>query len=191
MANAGRLRRDWWEPVRRNVLRFAGIESRDSGSVSIQGVVEVMGDDDVAPKDSKDSAKALPMPERIVITYISRQGSKRHLIEEDHIALVDALEDLADRKGWYLNVVQAERLTKDEQVQLMGETTVGYRIFRRTCHSFTSDHAWRTRQRSHTPRPYAPYSCIRRDRDILPRGLRTRLRMDDSGSWDAAFLCLE
>jgi len=113
MVATGRLRLDWWEPVRQAVLQFAG------GVVNHNTIVAK--ELDAIEKDTPD---VLPMPERVVITYISRQSSKRHLISEDHDGLVAALEDLVDRKGWGLNVVQAERLTKDEQVRVMGETTV-------------------------------------------------------------------
>ena len=60
----------------------------------------------------------------IVVTYISRQGARRHLIEEHHDALASALEEMCNAHGWELNIVMAERLTKDEQAELMARTTV-------------------------------------------------------------------
>jgi capsular polysaccharide biosynthesis protein len=59
-----------------------------------------------------------------VITYISRQGSRRRLREADHAALVAALEELAGRRGWELNVVRAEALTTAQQLALAARSTV-------------------------------------------------------------------
>ena len=60
----------------------------------------------------------------VVITYISRQGVRRHLVEEDHERLVQELTELCSKKGWKLYVVQAERLTKEEQLELAAKSTV-------------------------------------------------------------------
>jgi len=121
----GSLRHGWWNPIREAVVKFAGgnVTSTGGGGLTAQeplGAVKVL---DTGEKDGPEDV--LPMPEKVVITYISRQNSKRHLIEEDHEGLVAALEDLVDQKGWDLNIVEAERLTKDQQVRIMGETTVG------------------------------------------------------------------
>jgi len=62
--------------------------------------------------------------EKAVITYVSRQAVKRRLIPEDHAGLVQALDELSTRRGYEFNVVQAETLTKDEQLKLMARTTV-------------------------------------------------------------------
>jgi len=59
-----------------------------------------------------------------VVTYISRQGVGRHLIEEDHFALVNSLDEMCALNGWELNIVQAEKLSKDDQVQLFSRTTI-------------------------------------------------------------------
>ena len=110
----GFLERGWWEPVRRGVLRFAGIDSHtldigsrafnrmDAGSSHNGGVRE------------------------IVVTYITRQGVRRHLIGEDHEDLVSALVELCDRRGWQLNVVPMERLSKEEQLAIIARTTVAF-----------------------------------------------------------------
>lgn len=51
---------------------------------------------DVGPKNQK----LLPMPERVVISYISRQGARnRKLIPEDHEALVKSMTELVERKN--------------------------------------------------------------------------------------------
>jgi hypothetical protein len=51
---------------------------------------------DVGPKNQK----LLPMPERVVISYISRQGARnRKLIPEDHETLVKSMTELVERKN--------------------------------------------------------------------------------------------
>ena len=61
---------------------------------------------------------------RPVITYISRQHSRRRLTTECHEELVAALRERADRLGWELIIVEAEKMTKEEQVALAARTTV-------------------------------------------------------------------
>ncbi|KAG7443807.1 uncharacterized protein BT62DRAFT_902099 [Guyanagaster necrorhizus] len=94
----------WWEPVRASVLKFAGLD-----------VVRWEGDD-------------LPMPDKAVITYISRQGTpRRRLTDEAHDSLVTALQELVERKkeeGWELNVIQAERMSRDAQLHVAARTTI-------------------------------------------------------------------
>lgn len=101
----------WWEPVRRAVLKFAGM-SQDVLDIGVRfsGEKRQMGSD-------------------VVITYISRQGWRRRLIEEDHIELVNQLTDLCARKKWELNVVKPERLSQDEQLALAARTTVCLVLF--------------------------------------------------------------
>lgn len=113
----------WWEPIREAVWRFAGANV-DVG-VGL-GNVDV-GQPGAALAQTDANELALSMPEKIVITYISRQGvSRRKLLEDDHVALVAALQDLVARKGslWELHVLHAERMTKDEQIQAAAKTTV-------------------------------------------------------------------
>jgi capsular polysaccharide biosynthesis protein len=74
--------------------------------------------------NNEQQQQLLPMPSKVVVTYIVRQGTRRRLTDEDHNLLVEALEEMAKRHGWELNVVQAERLNKDEQVRIMAKTTV-------------------------------------------------------------------
>ena len=66
----------------------------------------------------------------VVISYISRQSSRRHLLEDDHAALVEALEEMTKKHGWELNVVQAEKLSKENQLAIAARTTV--RVFLRS-----------------------------------------------------------
>ena len=105
----------WWEPVRSAVWNFAGVKT---------------GVGSVAQLDGKDvNELALPMPEKLVITYISRQGApRRKLLQDDHTALVTALQELVARKGksWELHVLHAERMSKDEQIQAVAKTTVSW-----------------------------------------------------------------
>ncbi|KAJ6559117.1 hypothetical protein DFH09DRAFT_1161962 [Mycena vulgaris] len=107
----------WWEPVRSAVLRFAGAEFKAPDNTE-----QVVLSGDVAEGDPK-----LPMPTNILITYISRQSAgQRKLTPESHTGLVAALEDLVQRKGatWELRVMEAEKMTKDEQLQVISRTTI-------------------------------------------------------------------
>jgi hypothetical protein len=112
----GFLDRGWWEPVRTNVLRFAGIDSRTL---------------DIGTRAFKRASRGSPRTggvEEVVVTYISRQGVKRHLIDEDHDGLVRSLTELCDRRGWQLNIEAMERLTKEEQLAIAARTTVSTRL---------------------------------------------------------------
>ncbi|KAI0070599.1 hypothetical protein K474DRAFT_1669885 [Panus rudis PR-1116 ss-1] len=124
MNKVGNLTKLWWEPVRRSVLRFAGVdeETRDIGlRVERNTMARV-----------KKPMDGLPLPgthelakrQEVVVTYISRQGARRHLIDEDHAALVNALEEMCEAHGWELNIVQAERLSKEDQLALVSRTTI-------------------------------------------------------------------
>jgi hypothetical protein len=114
-----KLSKGWWDPIRTSVARFAGAEN-----VDFLPAFTDRGD--------------LTTPERIVITYISRQGgNRRALLQPDHKNLVHALNELVVRKNaekevkgkeWEFNVVQAETLTKDEQVKIAARTTVRLRF---------------------------------------------------------------
>lgn len=111
----GFLERDWWEPVRRGVLRFSGVSSRmlEIGSRAFNRV-------------DRGSLRNGGLDE-VVVTYITRQGvRRRHLVEEDHEGLVRALVELCDRRGWELNVVPMERLSKEEQLVVVARTTVAF-----------------------------------------------------------------
>lgn len=69
-----------------------------------------------------------------VVTYISRQGSRRHLKAASHDALVKALTERSKKLGFELVIVEAERMTKEEQFALAGRTTVR--------HGFTFECHW-------------------------------------------------
>lgn len=107
----------WWEPIRSAVLRFAGAELNAPDNTD-----QVVLKSDFGQGDPK-----LPMPSKIVITYISRQSAgNRKLTPESHTGLVAALRGLVKRKGaaWELNVMEAEKMTKDEQLRTIARTTI-------------------------------------------------------------------
>lgn len=110
----------WWNSVREAVLKFAGTEGLEDNTAAQLPLVQ---------KDTKNPQSLLPLPKQVTITYISRQGVRRHLVPEDHDALVLALQQLvkrkrAENKNWTLKVVQPELLSKEEQIQIASETTV-------------------------------------------------------------------
>ncbi|PSR81860.1 hypothetical protein PHLCEN_2v6232 [Hermanssonia centrifuga] len=117
MRNNGNLTRWWWEPVRRAVLRFASVDQR---------VLEVGVRAQIESEKAKIDGLAGSRSQRqdVVVTYIDRQGVRRHLIDEDHERLVAALHQMCAIKGWELNIVQAEKLTKEQQLNLAARTTV-------------------------------------------------------------------
>ena len=92
---------NWWTTVRNNVVGF-----------SLQGA-------------ASDAAAVQGIETRPVITYISRQGwNRRMLRKEDHERLVQELYKLRDEHGYEVNVVEMDKLTRMEQFQLAGRTTV-------------------------------------------------------------------
>ncbi|RPD78405.1 hypothetical protein L226DRAFT_291635 [Lentinus tigrinus ALCF2SS1-7] len=128
MRKLGTLTKLWWEPVRRGVLRFAGVDERtlDLG-VKADAVLSARGKVKGGPAaagESSTKATSGLSDKDIVITYISRQSARRHLLDDDHAALVKALEDMVKKHGWELNVVQAEHLSKEQQLQIAAKTTI-------------------------------------------------------------------
>ncbi|CCM05354.1 uncharacterized protein FIBRA_07568 [Fibroporia radiculosa] len=92
---------NWWSTIRNNVVGFAGLAEM-GGAMSVQGVARTP-----------------------VITYISRQGwGRRMLIEEDHERLVRELYGLRDQYGYEVNIVSMDKLSRIEQFQLAGRTTI-------------------------------------------------------------------
>ncbi|KAG9083404.1 hypothetical protein FRC06_004551 [Ceratobasidium sp. 370] len=113
----------WWEPARRRVMKMAGVhEAIQDLSLWWYG-----GEEDVKKlQEGLEGGKPT-----VVITYISRQtAGRRKLIQADHEVLVAALEDLVARKNaegvrpWHLEIVEAEHLSREEQVRLAARTTV-------------------------------------------------------------------
>ncbi|KAG9078831.1 hypothetical protein FS749_009101 [Ceratobasidium sp. UAMH 11750] len=113
----------WWEPVRRRVLKMAGVhEAIQDLSLWWYG-----GEEDVKRlQGGLEGGKPT-----VVITYISRQtAGRRKLVQADHEVLVAELKDLVARKNaqgvrpWHLEIVEAEHLSREEQVRLAARTTV-------------------------------------------------------------------
>ena len=157
MRNSGKLRGlhvgAWWAPLREAMWKFAGadVEYHDfekasslSGDIeAMQPIVDSTNAVDVGP----ETQSYLPMPDKIVITLIDRQGAhSRNLIESDNEGLIQAMHELVDKKNserseyleedfrgkiplqWEFNVMEAGKLTKDEQVRLAARTTVCFFI---------------------------------------------------------------
>lgn len=60
-----------------------------------------------------------------VITYVSRQGwGRRMLKEDDHVRLVASLEELRQRRQIEVNIVELDRIPREEQIRVAARTTV-------------------------------------------------------------------
>ncbi|KAJ7729707.1 hypothetical protein DFH07DRAFT_849928 [Mycena maculata] len=104
---------EWWEPVRTAVLRLAKTPKVSSGDVGSQAAL--------------GGISAMDAPKKVVISYISRQTtSRRRLTDESHAGLVAALTQLVQSKGdsWELNVLETDKMTKEEQLQVAGRTDI-------------------------------------------------------------------
>ncbi|KAF8909010.1 hypothetical protein CPB84DRAFT_1744094 [Gymnopilus junonius] len=87
----------WWQPIRNNIVGFAGLD----------------------PAVGSGTSKTP------VITYISRQNwGRRMLIPEHHEKLVQELYRLRDEYGYEVNVVEAENMSRLEQIRLAARTTI-------------------------------------------------------------------
>ncbi|PPQ64507.1 hypothetical protein CVT26_002046 [Gymnopilus dilepis] len=170
----------WWAPLREAMWRFAGADegihpliAQDSSLQDAVGerVMHFMSEnpdvigikDNAVPKSDAvdvddEPQNLLPLPNKIVISYISRQSSHhRKLIKEDHEGMVQALHELVARKNaerdkylaamhdeeaydrkkralshetesvpleWEFHELEAEKLTKDEQIKAAARTTI-------------------------------------------------------------------
>ncbi|KAK7008236.1 hypothetical protein R3P38DRAFT_3403195 [Favolaschia claudopus] len=115
----------WWTPVRDRLFEFADAGHEDVKGLPKPRVAAVHQVEERNQVVLGGGSSELPTPRSIVITYISRQSAGgRMLTRISHEELVSALEELAERKGWEFNVVQAEFLTHDEQLKLMARTTI-------------------------------------------------------------------
>ncbi|KAI5115650.1 hypothetical protein M0805_002772 [Coniferiporia weirii] len=95
---------NWWAPIRRNVLEFSGLSAD-----------WILGPD----------PGTLSENQKFVITYVSRQEwGRRMLRQADHEKLVDELYKLRDMYGYEVNVVSMDKLSRAEQFQLAGRTTI-------------------------------------------------------------------
>ena len=126
--HVGTTSRWWWEPVRRTVLRYCGVpEDVINRNLEGYGSIDASTTDHptlLGPGVDVIEPLAPAGDYKPVVTYISRQGSRRHLSQSSHADLVKHLEDRAQKLGWELNIVQAEKLSKEEQISLAGRTTV-------------------------------------------------------------------
>lgn len=140
MRKAGNLTKLWWEPVRRAVLRFAGVDERIQ-NVGVRADAYMAGRTGLLAGQAEGTGTRATSGMRdseVVITYISRQASRRHLLDPDHTALVAALEEMVKKHGWELNVVQAEKLSKEQQLAIAARTTVSFNMFSRHRHDLNS-----------------------------------------------------
>jgi len=88
---------NWWMPIRNNVVKFAGLKPDVGGGTT-----------------------STP-----VITYISRQNwGRRMLVPEHHEKLVRELHKLRATYGYEINVVEAEKMSRVDQIRLAARTTV-------------------------------------------------------------------
>jgi hypothetical protein len=129
MKQINRLSKWWWEPVRRAILTFAGV---DQGVLEIGTRTEKADREKVDPYavDAANGPNSRIPREKIVITYVDRQGVRRHLLEKDHDYLVQELKALCDANGYELNLMRGEALSKEEQLAIVSRTTVRQNIFR-------------------------------------------------------------
>lgn len=98
----------WWSVIRNKVVQFAGIDpDAYAGTLSNHDL---------------DGIRAGDPP---VVTYISRQSwGRRMLIPEDHDRLVSELYRLRDLYGYEVHVVEADKMTRRDQIRLAARTTV-------------------------------------------------------------------
>ena len=102
--------RHWWAPVRRAVVEYAA----GARAVAWPGEAEL---------DAIAKGKAVKK-ERPVITYVNRQSTRRRLLEQDHEALVAALEELGRKHDYEIVVASLEFMNKFDQIYLSSRTTV-------------------------------------------------------------------
>lgn len=139
VANAlhiGTTTRWWWEPIRRQMLRYSGVQEGildrnleglgaiDPATVNQPHMAGVDTDVNVGVGVSEVEPLATPGTYSPLVTYISRQNSRRRLTPESHADLVRHLEDRAKTVGFELVIVEAEKLSMEDQFALAGRTTV-------------------------------------------------------------------
>ncbi|KAH7335660.1 hypothetical protein B0J17DRAFT_600401 [Rhizoctonia solani] len=117
----------WWEPLRRRVLKMSSVDQ------AIQDIsLWWYGSEADVTRLSETLEHGKPT---VHITYISRQTARhRKLIKADHDNLVSALKALVARKNalppspanrpWHLEIVEAEHISREEQVRIAARTTV-------------------------------------------------------------------
>lgn len=168
MRNRGKLRGlyvgGWWAPLREAMWKFAGVdvefhnlENAPSSEADLEALKPNV-DPTTVVNVSPEAQSYLPMPEKIVLTYIDRQTAhSRNLIESHHLGLIQAIQELVDKKNrerrvvleqekegspdltekrskqipleWEFSVMKAEKMSKDEQVRVAARTTVCELLF--------------------------------------------------------------
>ncbi|KAK7035224.1 hypothetical protein VNI00_011991 [Paramarasmius palmivorus] len=152
MVKTGALDRQgrWWGDSRWVMLRYAGLMTNDEVFAEQLGEDHLVGTQ-VLLSGNPDSKQlrasmnvTLPLPTQMRIVYIDRQNGRRRLVQKYHEELVRALEELVLRKreegkDWELDVIHAERLSKDEQLNFVSQATVGHTFSARSLDSHLLD----------------------------------------------------
>lgn len=146
--------RNWWAPIRNNMLEFAGLPRKANG---------------VMEKESQ-----------LVITYIIRQGRGRGLDVMSHRRITEMLKNLEEDYGWEVNILNFDRIPKLDQIKVAGRSTVGFffngpRSCRMTNRAAGVDPHGCPRQRSNEPHLDATRDSEYRHRAVLPWRLQPRL----------------
>lgn len=137
-------------------------------------------------------APGVALPVRPLVTYISRQGSRRSLADSSHDALLKELDRAWMEEGWDVEVVQMGKLSKRDQIALISRTTVSTlarsplpwphsrikqslthhrpRLF--ACSRLLPDPHRRARQRPLPRGLHGPFSLLRRVRPSSPDPVR-------------------
>ncbi|KIL57616.1 hypothetical protein M378DRAFT_16126 [Amanita muscaria Koide BX008] len=126
----------WWDPLRIAMWKFAAVDGADAlnwmkQSFPRQGIT-AKADEEIIPSYVRQGVfqEFLPPPQKVTITYITRQnGDRRRLLPEAHDDLVLSISGLVARKKlegheWAFRVVDAGRLSRDEQIRVAAETTI-------------------------------------------------------------------
>ncbi|TXT11103.1 hypothetical protein VHUM_01854 [Vanrija humicola] len=117
----------FWEPARRQVLRWSGVEE-DIINRNLEGFGAVNPDIwekySTAP-GSKDPKPLAPVGTyRPLVTYISRQGGRRSLTKEAHEDLLKAIKERQKTVDFEFQEVDAGKMSKEEQFAIAGRTTI-------------------------------------------------------------------
>lgn len=124
----GQTSRWWWEPLRRQMLRYASVpDSIIDRSLEGYGAMDPSIDATpllVAPGTGEIESLSPEGQYKPLVTYISRQSSRRRLTAQSHAGLVKALEERAKKVGFELLVIEAEKFSKEEQIAIAARTTV-------------------------------------------------------------------
>ncbi|WOO79298.1 uncharacterized protein LOC62_02G002829 [Vanrija pseudolonga] len=123
----GTASRWFWEPARRQVLRWSGL-AEDIINRSQEGFGAVNPDIwekySTAPGSNDPKAIAPVGTYRPLVTYISRQGGRRSLTKDSHEDLLKAIKERQKTVDFEFLEVDAEKLSKEEQFSIAGRTTI-------------------------------------------------------------------